>query len=225
MTEPHDHQPTDPHPLDFYSKDEDAWLRERYPAASADFVADTLARVMADRTEIDAEATKVEEIQFDAAFLAELQTPEASGGFVERVFAAVKSQREHTQSKDRALEHLLSQYTVPTASADFVRRTLTALGTRRRPHRRVHSRQWALGWAAAAALLLLLPFVLGPWQPAPAITQGPPTAAYTPVRFGAVMATTAKLRGWRSGDDLVTLAYLGSRPGEDSGPNSRREGK
>ncbi len=190
---------------------EDVWLRERYPAASADFVKDTLARVMADRKETLAEAGKVEEIQFDAALLAQLQIPEASPGFVDRVLGAVMAQRQHAQSKDRDLERLLAQYTVPEVSADFVRRTLSALGIRQRRRAPVRSRQWALAWAAAAALLLALPFLLGPWWPTPAVTQGPPTAVYTPVRFGGVMATGARLRGLGRGDGLVTLAYLGSR--------------
>ncbi len=217
--------PNSPDPRDPELEDENAWLRERYPAASADFVENTLARVMADRREIAEDAGKVDKIQFDPELLAHLQAPETSTGFVERVLAAVMAQRQHAQSKDHALEQLLSQYTVPEVSADFVRRTLTALGTRQRRRERntVRPRQWALAWAAAAALLLALPFLFGPWPTA--ANEGPPTAVYTPVRFGGVMATGARLRGFRRADDLVTLAYLVSRPGEDSGPDVPEQGR
>ena len=50
-----EHEPRRPDDRD----QEDPWLQQRYPAASADFVERTLARVMADRARIDAEAENI----------------------------------------------------------------------------------------------------------------------------------------------------------------------
>ena len=55
MTDPYDEHELSPDPAH-----EDAWLRDRYPAASADFVDQTLARVMADRQQVTEDAANVE---------------------------------------------------------------------------------------------------------------------------------------------------------------------
>lgn len=202
-------EPTEP------TEPEDAWLQERYPAASADFVARTLARVMADRARIEVEARKVEDIRFDPEVLARLHVPEVAPDFVERTLDRVLRQHKERASGERALRELVQQYEVPPVSEDFVRRTLSALGVgTQRPATTV--RRWPFAWAAAAAALLLATtLLLGPLLVARTAPVGRPTAAFTPVRFGTVLATGASLRGERLGDGLVALAYLGSlRNGE-----------
>ncbi len=205
---------------------EDAWLRERYPAASADFVERTLARVTAERARIDAEAQKVEEFQFDPGFLEQLDAPEVAADFVDRTLDKVMARRQLRESRDRALEHLVREYKVPPVSEDFVRRTLRALGSRARRPASAAPRRQGLWWAAAAAALLLAaPLLLGPLLVGSANPVGRPTAVYTPVRFGSVMAIGARLRGLRRGDGLVTLAYLGSRQGGNPAPLWARRGR
>jgi hypothetical protein len=225
MNDPHDPVRDPCHDSD-HPDHEDAWLRERYPAASADFVERTLARVTADRARIDAEAQRVEEFQFDPGFLEQLETPGVATDFVDHTLHKVMARRQLRESRDRALEHLVRQYKVPSVSADFVRRTLRALGGRAwRPISAAPRRQGVWWAAAAAALLLAAPLLLGPLLLGPANPVGRPTAVYTPVRFGSVMAMGARLRGLRRGDGLVTLAYLGSRQGGDPGPSGERGGK
>ncbi len=205
---------------------EDAWLRERYPAASANFVERTLARVTEDRAQIDAEAQKVEDFQFDPAFREHLKVPEVPSDFVDRTLHKVMAQRQHREGRDRALKHLVREYKVPSVSADFVRRTLRALGGGAwRPISAAPRRQGFWWAAAAAALLLAAPLLLGPLLLGPANSVSRPTAVYTPVRFGSVMAMGARLRGLRRGDGLVTLAYLGSRQGGNPGPLWGRRGR
>jgi len=217
MNDPHD-----PHDPDH----EDAWLRERYPAASADFVEQTLARVTADRARTDAEAAEVEKFQFDPGFLEPLDAPEVAADFVDRTLHRVLAQRQHREARDRALEQLVREYKVPPVSEDFVRRTLRALGSRAWRSAKAAPRQQGVWWAAAAAALLLAaPLLLGPLLLGPANPVGRPTAVYTPVRFGSVMAIGARLRGLRRGDGLVTLAYLGGRQGRHPGPFAGRRGR
>ena len=176
---------------------EDAWLQERYPAVSADFVERTLARVTADRARIDADAAKVEDFQFDPAFLEQLEAPEVAADFVDHTLDKVMAQHQRRESRDRDLDRLVREYKVPPASEDFVRRTLRALGTRaRRPLTAVPRRRRFLWAAAAAALLLAAPLFLGPLLVGPRPVDRP-TAVFTPVRFGTVMATAARLRGLR----------------------------
>lgn len=203
-----EHEPRRPDDRD----QEDPWLQQRYPAASAGFVERTLARVMADRARIDAEAEKVDQFQFDPAFLANLEPPQVPADFVDRTLARVLAQRRHAESKDRALERLVQEYRVPPVSEHFVHRTLSALGSAGWRRASTAVRRPSLRWAvAAAALLLAAPLLVGPlfMRPHPAAVERPTAAAaYTPVRFGPVLATGARLRGQRAADGLVTLAYL-----------------
>jgi len=210
MNDPrHDQEHPEQEPPDLEHLDlEETWLQERYPAASADFVEQTLARVIADQAEIAYEEQRVDEFRFDPAFLALLEVPPVASDFVDNTLQRVLAQQRQRASGDRALENLMHRYQVPPVSEDFVRRTLSALDTG--DQRPAAFRRRAYAWAAAilllAGTLLLVPRSIDRESP-----TGRPTAAYTPVRFGTVMATTAKLRAERDGDPLVTLAYLGSQ--------------
>lgn len=119
------------------SIDESNWLDDRYPLVDADFVDETLDRVLQDQSEIAAEANQVDDVQFDPAELAELRSPEPSTGFVDATLQKVLAERSVGQWSSDALEaefqDLLGEFEVPVPTASFVDATLGAVLADRRP--------------------------------------------------------------------------------------------
>lgn len=91
---------------------------------SPGFVESCLKATLTDRARIEAEAAKVEEIQFPAELLAAYHLPPTDPDFVSRVHREVLVDRLAHRAQWRRLLHT---YHIPEPSRDFVRRTLTAL--------------------------------------------------------------------------------------------------
>lgn len=139
---------------------ESEWLSLAPPSVSPEFVGLTLARLrdvgLVRRDPLDESADRAfARLDLPRERLA-TEVPPPSPGFVEAVMAA------RTADRDQVVRSLLPHYEVPSASPDFVARTLRAL---REPPRR----EWrhrlvlatgafvAVAAAAAVAFLLLVP--------------------------------------------------------------------
>jgi hypothetical protein len=116
--------------------DSEEWVQERYPLVDADFVDDTLDRVLDDQTEIAAEARRVEDFEFPAGFLATASVPEHSPGFVADTLSRVLAERAEGRWQDgeqEAVFHdMVQAYDVPEPRPDFVEHTYQALVAERR---------------------------------------------------------------------------------------------
>ena len=194
---------------------EDEWLNERYPVVSGDFVEQTLAKVVADREEIQSEAAKVEEIQFEPGFLEKLDVPAVSSNFVEETLAKVVAQRDRREDRDQALHELIQHYRVPQTSPHFVPRTLAALGLKRgKPAASIYRR--AMAWSAAAALLVAIPLVALNWSSPSPVVPYPTAESFSTGRWGSAMAEPFDRREGempriRVRDAEITLAHLATR--------------
>ena len=107
------------------------WLQERYPLVDADFVGETLERVLHDQSEIADEAARVDEIRFEPGVLDHYRVPRPSEGFVARTHTLVMAQRAaglRTDSAEDAELRVLIEAAAPIEpSPDFVDRTLRSV--------------------------------------------------------------------------------------------------
>ncbi len=139
---------------------ESEWLSLAPPSVSPQFVGLTLARLrdvgLVRRDPLDESADRAfARLDVPRERLA-TEVPPTSAGFVEAVMAA------RTADRDHAVRSLLPHYEVPSASPEFVARTLRAL--RAEPQREWRRRLVlaagacvAVAAAAAVAIMLLLP--------------------------------------------------------------------
>ena len=176
------------------------WLEERYPLVDADFVGDTLDRVLRDQSEIAAEAARVDEFQFDERDLAELSVPTPDPDFVDRTLRKALEQRRAGLWSADASEHdfqdLLLAHQPPAPSSEFVDRTLAAViadrgataGAGSRRPAEIHRPDWRRPFsiiASVAALILCGIALFWPGEtPAPVISG-------TPASFAALITDSA----------------------------------
>ncbi|MCA8958520.1 MAG: hypothetical protein KDC87_20755 [Planctomycetes bacterium] len=163
--------------------DEPDWTEESYPLCDADFVGETLDRVMQDQSRISAEAARVDDHPMEPELLNHLRAPEPSPDFVDRTLARVLAQRSDVPEFDSDLSELCQHHHVPTPSPEFVDRTLARVLAAPRP-RRVFGPRFAM-FAAAAAILLCGVVLLWPRGDAPA--TGPIALPILPVSFGSLV--------------------------------------
>ena len=91
--------------------------RGELPPISADFVTRTLAKVMADRRQIEAEAEQVDSVRFERAALDAFAVPPPSPGFAERTLRAVQADRMHQAAELAADADVDSSRSSTAASA------------------------------------------------------------------------------------------------------------
>ena len=113
------------------------WTSKHYPLVDADFVGNTLDRVMNDRDEISREAARVDDVSFSWELLDTYRVPEPSRDFVDETLKRVSAAhsaglRINTDNESQFLE-LIQAYQVPEPSSNFVESTL--LAARRTPSR------------------------------------------------------------------------------------------
>ena len=127
LSSPDDFPPGDFRPEDFRSPAEGG------PEISTDFVSMTLARVLADRAEIEREAAQCDAAEIEGrvlppGLLATYAAPEPSADFVERCLAQIHLAAE---VDGVGVRQLLDQYEPPRTHPEFVDRTLDALRVER----------------------------------------------------------------------------------------------
>lgn len=173
--------------------EEGEWLSLPAPEVSPGFVDGVVERLRAEG--LVGDAVERDDVMLPAALLAAWSPPPPSEGFVDDTLARWRQERA------QPLSQILGRHTVPTASSDFVERTLAALraiGTvRRRPV--LLRTPAARGVAVAAAAVVLVGLL---WW----LLPGKPTVQRLPVeRWARLQSVTAEpLAG-----DLAALTVHG----------------